>query len=455
MAAIGENLDVIIVGAGAAGLKAALELKAKGKSVLILEARDRIGGRAMPGQVAGHTVDFGGQWVGAQQNLLRTEALQVGVPLYAQYTKGESLISIGDKVTAYSSSVPKLSWLALLESARIGMIWDKDVKELPADAPWKAEKAIEWDAVSLEAWLRQSIWTGEALNLLRTIATAILCADPVQVSYLYFLEVLRQGQGLETMLAVEGGSQQDKLLGGAWLVFKRMADLLEGDILLSAPVRAIKQDEKGVTIVTDQAAYTGKRVIVTAPPQVAAQIEYAPALPVQKIGLLRRMPMGAVIKMHIAYPTPFWRKRGLTGAVLSPDRKLSMVFDQSPSDESIGILVGLIEGHHALEMSPLGREGRQKEVLKDLIHYFGNDAAAPLEYVDQDWIADEWAQGGYGAHMPPGVMTSYGAALREPVGKIHWAGTETATEWLGYFEGALQSGIRVAKEVIQADQIGG
>lgn len=443
--------DVIIVGAGAAGLKAALELKAKGMNVLVLEARDRIGGRAMPGQVAGHTVDFGGQWVGAQQGLLRNEAQQVGVALYPQYTKGESLISIGDKVTAYSSSVPKLSWLALLESARIGMIWDKDIKELPAGAPWKAEKAAEWDAVSLEAWLVRNIWTEEARSLLRTIATAILCADPVQVSYLYFLEVLRQGQGLETMLSVEGGAQQNKFLGGAWLVFKRLADQLEGSIILSAPVRAISQDDSSVSVVTDHATYAAKRVIVTAPPQVAAQIEYEPGLPVRKIGLLRRMPMGSVIKMHIAYPTPFWRARGLNGAVLSPDRKLSMVYDQSPEDGSIGILVGLIEGHHAIEMSPLGREGRRKEVLADLVHYFGADATNPLDYVDQDWITDEWAQGGYGAHMPPGVMTSYGEALREPVGRIHWAGTETATEWLGYFEGALQSGMRVAEEVLARD----
>lgn len=446
------HTDVIIVGAGAAGLKAALELKGQGLDVLVLEARDRIGGRAMPGQVAGHRVDFGGQWVGAQQALFRTEAQANGVPLYPQYTKGKSLISIGDKVSAYSAAVPKLSWLALLESARIGKVWDKDMKKLPAGAPWEAAKAKEWDAISLEAWLIQNSWTGEARDLLRTIATAILCADPIQVSYLYFLEVLRQGGGLETMLAVEGGAQQDKFLGGAWSVFERMADRLGGDIVLSAPVRAIEQDATGVRVITDATTYVAKRVIVTAPPQVAASIAYSPTLPVQKLGLLRRMPMGSVIKMHVAYPTPFWRERGLSGAALSPDRSLSLVYDQSPQDGSIGILVGLIEGHHAIEMSPLGREGRRAKVLAELVHYFGDDAAEPLDYVDHDWITDEWAQGGYGAHMPPGVMTAYGAALRAATGRIHWAGTETATEALGYFEGALESGIRAAGEVLAEER---
>lgn len=447
MAAAVTQSDVIVVGAGAAGLKAALELKAKGLSVIVLEARDRIGGRAMPGEVAGRTVDFGGQWVGAQQKLLRAEAATCDVPLYPQYTEGKSLISIGDKVTAYNSAVPKLSLLALLDAARVGSIWDKQIRKLPAGAPWKAEKAKEWDSVSLEAWLEKNNWSDEGRSLLRTIATAILCTDPDQVSYLYFLEVLRQGQGLETMLAVEGGSQQDKLLGGAWLVFKRMADKLGDAIKLSAPVRKIEQDHAGVRVSTDQDIYSAKRVIVTVPPQLAAQIDYFPALPVKKIGLLRRMPMGSVIKMHIAYPTPFWREKGLNGAALSTDRTLSMVYDQSPGDGSVGILVGLIEGHHAVELSTLGRDGRRAAVLADLVHYFGEDASNPLEYVDHDWIADEWAQGGYGAHMPPGVMTAYGEALREPSGRIHWAGTETATEWLGYFEGALESGIRVAAEI--------
>lgn len=447
MSAPTHQSDVIIIGAGAAGLKAACDLTSKGLSVLVLEARDRVGGRSMAGQVAGHTVDFGGQWVGPQQKRIRAEAENHGVGLYPQYLKGKRLISVGGKVSAYRSTVPKMSLPALLETAFVGMIWNKNMKKLPEAAPWQAEKASAWDALSMEAWILRHVRLGETRKMLRTIVTAIMCTDPANVSYLYFLEVLRQGKGLEIMLADEGGSQQDKLTGGAWLVFKRMAEKLGDRVVLNAPVRSISQDDQSVQVMTDLGVYQARRVIVTAPPQVAAKIEYHPALPARKIGLLRRMPMGAVIKMHVAYPTPFWRQQGFNGAVLGLDLGLSVVYDQSPEDESVGILVGLIEGHHAVALSQLSQEERRDEVVADLIHYFGKDAAQPLEYVDYDWTMDEWAQGGYGANMPPGVATSYGAALREPVGRLHWAGTETATEWLGYFEGALQSATRVAQEI--------
>lgn len=179
---------------------------------------------------------------------------------------------------------------------------------------------------------------------------------------------------------------------------------------------------------------------------------YEPALPAKRASLIRRMPMGCVIKIHAAYPTAFWRSRGLSGAVVSPDRALSVVFDQTPPSGEVGILVGLIEGAHAVELSEIGPDARRAHVIADLVHYFGADAAQPLEYVDHDWIHETWTEGGYEAHMPPGVMTTYGETIREPHGRIHWAGTETATEWMGYFEGAIQSGIRASREVLEAER---
>ncbi|MBK0870071.1 MAG: FAD-dependent oxidoreductase [Saccharopolyspora sp.] len=193
-----------------------------------------------------------------------------------------------------------------------------------------------------------------------------------------------------------------------------------------------------------------KPAIDFTPPSVTNRITFSPALPVRRAGLQQRMPMGLVIKMHIAYPTPFWRHRGLSGAAMSTDRALALVFDQTLQNESVGVLVGLIEGEHAVQYSQLSVDERREAVIEDLVHYFGEDAASPIEYVDYDWIRDEWAEGGYGAHMPPGIVTGYGDTIREPVGRIHWAGTETATEHIGYFEGALQSGIRAAREVIDA-----
>jgi len=157
--------------------------------------------------------------------------------------------------------------------------------------------------------------------------------------------------------------------------------------------------------------------------------------------------MGSVIKVHVAYKEPFWRRAGLSGQAASDRHAFNVVFDQTPEDERVGILVGFIDGDHAVEMSARGDNARRQSVISALTDYFGPKAAEPIDYVDQDWTAEEWSRGCYVAHMAPGVMTRYGDVIREPVGRIHWAGTETATDWMGYMDGALQSGIRVAAEI--------
>ncbi|WP_262880157.1 flavin monoamine oxidase family protein [Pseudomonas paralcaligenes] len=450
MSSIEQSWDVIIVGAGVSGLRAALDLKKAGQHVLVLEARSRVGGRSMPGTVAGHTVDFGGQWLGAEHHLFREQAQNLGVGIYPQHTEGNNLVSLDDSVQPYGSQVPKLPWSSLLSLGIADQILQHDLRQLGHRAPWEADNAAELDRESLEAWIDRKVHTKAARGLIKLIAKAILCAEPSEVSYLFFLEVLRQGHGLETMIGVQGGAQQDKFVGGAWQVPKRMADLLTEQIRLNCPVHAIEQDTQGVRVLCAQGTLHARRVIVTVPPVLASRISYEPALPAKRASLIRRMPMGCVIKIHVAYATPFWRSRGLSGAVISPDRALSMVFDQTPPNGEVGILVGLIEGEHAVELSEIGADARRARVMADLVHYFGADADQPLEYVDHDWIHETWTEGGYGAHMPPGVMTTYGETIREPHGRIHWAGTETATEWMGYFEGAMQSGIRAASEVLEA-----
>lgn len=451
-----RSSDVLVVGAGFAGLQAARELAAAGRTVTVLEARDRVGGRSRRGELQGRVVDLGGQWLGAHQPRLRALAAEFGAVTCPQYDEGSTLLDVNGGLHAVGAAFPYVSrstllevpWAGLLELAAAGYRWDRAGSGLPTGTPWEARRAREWDSQSLESWIRRNIRTTAGRRLARATASALLCADPAQVSMLFFLEVLRQGHGLEAMIGVDGGAQQDTFVDGIWQLSQRMADELGPRVVLEAPARSVDQDHDAVRVVTPRGTYTAKHLIMTAPPPLVARIAFSPALPVRRRALMERMPMGSVIKLFVAYRTPFWRHRGLNGSVISTERPLGVVLDQTPHDESIGMLVGLIEGDHAVELSSCGAQERRERVIGDLTHYFGDQAAEPLDYLDVDWVVDEWAHGGYAAHMPPGVMTAYGDTLREPSGRIHWAGTETATESVGYFEGALQSGARAASEVL-------
>ncbi len=439
------DADVIVVGAGVAGLKAAQELVAAGRSVIVLEAKDRVGGRLKHAEVAGRAVDVGGQWVGAGHDVLRGEARRLGIETYQQYETGQTVLQLLGKVVRFTGNVPKMPFLSLLELLLLQRRWDREMKTVPAEAPWTAPRAREWDGMTLESWIVQNIRTEAAREFARLVPRGAWAAEARQVSYLWFLDALRSGTGLNYLMAVKGGGLDAKFKGGMHQIARRMAEGLGERVIVNAPVTKIIQNADGAKVMTEKGEFTARFVIVAAPPGPIARIRFDPPLPASRDGLHQRMPMGAIIKVVVAYKSPFWRAKGFSGQVATDDDTLGIVMDDV-AEGSAPMLLCFIEGRHALEMSAAGKDAREAKVVASLVKFFGPEAADYIAYEDNDWLLEPYTHG-YVGSMPPGVMTRFGHALREPCGRIHWAGTETATEWAGYIEGGLRSGVRAAHEV--------
>lgn len=440
-----QDADVIVVGAGFAGLKAAQDLVDAGRSVIVLEARDRVGGRSKPTTVAGGVGDLGCQWIGAGHTALLEQAARFGIGTYQQYDDGKTVLQLLGRLETFSGATPKMPFVALIELAILQAYWARDMKTVPPEAPWIAPKAAEWDGLTLESWILANLRTKAAREFARLVPRGAWAAEARQVSYLWFLDALRSAGGLDYLMTVRGGALDMKFAGGVWQVAEKMAEALGERVVLAAPVEKIVQDAAGVRAITARGDFVARHLIVAAPPGPIARIEFEPHLPAARDGLHQRMPMGAVIKAIIVYREPFWRRLGYSGQVATDDDALGLVYDDVVDGHAPRLLC-FFEGRHALQMSGATKETRRERAIASLVRFFGPEAADPIAYEDNDWLTEPYTHG-YVGHMPPGVMTRFGHALREPCGRIHWAGTETAVEWAGYMEGALRSGARAAAEV--------
>jgi monoamine oxidase len=440
-----RTADVIVVGAGMAGLKAATELVSLGRSVVVIEANERIGGRVKRGDVAGHIADFGGQWVGKGHDVLLAEAKRLGIDTYPQYETGNTVMQLLGKIVQFTGNIPRMPFLSLLELARIQKRWDRDMATVPADAPWNAPSAKLWDSITLETWIERHVHTKAAREFARLVPRGAWATDARQISYLWFLDALRSNHGLEYLMAVKDGMLDAKFKGGMQQIAQRLADALGDRIVLGAPASRIAQDDQGVRVTTPKGEFAAPFVIVTAPPAAAARIAYEPHLPALRDGLHQRMPTGSIVKIVAVYAEPFWRADGFSGQVATDDDTLGLVFDDV-RDDGAGVLLAFIEGRHAIELSAAGKDGRREKVVASLVRFFGPKARDLVAYDDNDWTIEPYAHG-YVASMPPGALTRFGLALREPCGRIHWAGSETAEEWAGCIEGAMRSGLRAAQDV--------
>jgi monoamine oxidase len=444
--------DVCVVGAGYAGLTTARRLSQAGTSVVVLEARDRVGGRIWTQSLPdGSAFDRGGAWLAPKHAAIFGLAEEVGVSTYKTWVKGAHLLVGEGRTRRYTGLIPKISPLAVVTIALAQAKIDRLSKQVPLDAPWTAKRATEWDERSVASWIEQSgVRTTIARDLFEMAVRGLFASDLNEVSFLHLLQLVRSHGSINTLFSIENGSQENMVDGGAGSIAQRVADGLGDAVRLNAPVRAITQKADRVTVEADGLTVSAGRVVVAAPPALALEIVFDPVLPDDRLALYRSAVAGSETKTMLVYDEPFWRADGFSGQSAEPGSAAEVTLDASPGSGTPGIIASFTFGPVAERVDALPAADRRRAVLDALSARFGRKAASPSEVVETAWWTEEWTRGCSMAHLPPGILTRYGHLLRKPFGRVHWAGTETATISHGAIDGAVHSGERAAAEILAA-----
>ncbi|MBA3263183.1 MAG: flavin monoamine oxidase family protein [Thermoleophilaceae bacterium] len=447
-----------VVGAGFAGLTAARRLAAAGREVCVLEARDRVGGRTLNHRIQnGVIAEVGGQYVGPTQDRVLALAKALGVKTFPTYNDGDNVLYLNGQLSRYPAT-PGLSPDPDFQEAILTSIgaFNAMAADVPADAPWKAPKAAEWDKTSLEQWKIQNLQSAGARALFDLACEALFGADPHELTLLNVLAFTATAGNEKTkgdfakLVATPGGAQESRFVGGSQRIPQLLARQLGSQVVLKAPVRRIEQAGGRVIVSADGLVVEAREVIVAVPPALAARIHFAPALPKAHLKLLKGIVPGRLIKWEAVYDRPFWRDAGLSGQAVSEMGPANTTFDNTPPSGSPGILFGFVGGDQARQFARLSRSARRDAVLGNFATYFGDEARSPKASFEMDWTQEEWTRGCPVGHTRTNLLYRYGHLLRKRVGRIHWAGTEVATYWSGYMDGAVRSGEVAAREVLRA-----
>lgn len=443
-------LDVLIIGAGFSGIAAGKKLHEAGKSFKILEARERIGGRVYTKRWEdGFYLDLGGQWIGPTQDRMYELCQEYGVSYFETYDTGKNILDLNQTTRSYSGLIPKMDIISLVNLDWLMKKLEKMAATLDPTNPWQHPKAKSYDSLSLEAFIEKNTKTKACKKVIRLACETVFASEMNEISLLHALFYIRSGTDLNTLVSIKNGAQQHRIQGGMGIIAERMAAPFWDLIHFNQAVQKIEHENSCITAYTQHGSYQAKKVILAIPPPLAGKINFYPLLSSEKRQLMDKISMGQVGKCFMVYSKPFWRDNGFSGQVLADEfAPFQTLFDASPKDGTLGIILGFTIAERCKKYFSQSKEDRKEAMQRQLIIYFGKEAGNPIRYEDFTMTDEEWSRGCYAGLYPTGAWTGSQDAYRKTEGNIHWAGTEAATRWFGYIEGAVLAGEKAATDII-------
>ncbi|MGO2633908.1 MAG: flavin monoamine oxidase family protein [Galactobacter sp.] len=445
--------DVVIVGAGPSGLTAALELQKAGKTVAVLEARERVGGRTWTDTMNGATIEIGGQWISPDQGALYSLADELGIDTFERWKAGKSVFIGADGVRhEYEGEDFPVSENTVAEINKLIAKMDELAATVDPDRPWDAPNAKELDTISFHHWLASQTDDAEAVECVGLFIAGGMLTKPAKTF-----------SALQALLMAASAGSFSNLVDEDFILDRRLSTSMQGvslavaervgqeNIFLDNPMLKLEWSEAdGGHVVAHGSTVTvqAKRVIMAIPPNLYTRPSFVPPLPRWQQVTHQHQSMGLVIKVHAVYDTPFWREKGLSGTCFSPSSLVQEIYDNTFHTDDNGTLVGFVSDEKADAMWALSEDERKQAILGDMARFLGEEALDTKLFYLSDWGSEEWTRGAYATSYDLGGLHRFGPTQNDAVGPIYFSSSDLAGEGYQHVDGAVRMGRRTAARIV-------